>query len=511
MFWLTTIVDQIEKNHPSGGVLVQSGGSPSGSYHLGHLRELVTADAVMLELRRRGRDAKHIYFVDDLDALRKVPVNVPQSYERYLGKSLCDIPAPNDSQLSYANFFLNDLTEACKILGIEIEFIYAHEKYRDGFFVPAIERSLERLVVTRDILESVSGRKLGDDWSPIQVNEGGYLKKRTFIDLNTDKQEITYLDKDGKKQITSYAKGQVKLDWRLDWPARWWLMNISAEPFGRDHATKGGSYDTGLELMKKVFEAIAPVPVAYDFINMAGDTKKMSASKGTGLTVTEGAMILPPEVIRYFILRSEPKKRLYFDPIQGVIQLMDEFASLASQSSQTEEEEQLLYICTYGQKQKTVSRVPFSHLVASYQASLKNVDTTLDVIKRTEHASVVNDDAAIIKSELAFIDAWLQTRAPEEVKFDITQNVNDIQKISENQRHFLLALSDSIEKAPMEADGEWFHKAIYELRDSSQLSPQEMFAALYEVLIGKKSGPRAGYFLSILPRDWLISRLRMEK
>ena len=30
-----------------------------------------------------------------------------------------------------------------------------------------------------------------------------------------------------------------------------------------------------------------------------------------------------------------------------------------------------------------------------------------------------------------------------------------------------------------------------------------MFAALYKALIGKTSGPRAGWFLSILPRDWL--------
>ena len=64
MFWLNEIVDEIEKRHPEGEVLVQSGGSPSGTYHLGHLRELVTADAVMLELRRRGRQAKHIYFLD---------------------------------------------------------------------------------------------------------------------------------------------------------------------------------------------------------------------------------------------------------------------------------------------------------------------------------------------------------------------------------------------------------------------------------------------------------------
>ena len=95
----------------------------------------------------------------------------------------------------------------------------------------------------------------------------------------------------------------MKLDWRLDWPARWWLLNVHAEPFGRDHASAGGSYDTGVQLMKDVYEAEPPLPIPYDFINMAGDTKKMSASKGTGLDAVEGSRLMPPEVLRYFVLR----------------------------------------------------------------------------------------------------------------------------------------------------------------------------------------------------------------
>ncbi len=511
MQWLNQLVDEIEKQHPDGEVLVQSGGSPSGAYHLGHLRELVTADAIMLELRRRGRKARHIYFSDDLDALRKIPVNIPADYEKYLGQSLCDIPAPDNSKKSYAEYFLQDLVDACKTLGIEVEFIHSHQKYRAGFFVPAVERSLERLDKAREALEVISGRKLDDEWSPIQVNEGGYLKKRPFVSLDAGQKTITFMNKDGKKQVTSYAKGEVKLDWRLDWPARWWLMEINVEPFGRDHATKGGSYDTGVQLMKDVFEAPAPLPVPYDFINMAGDTKKMSASKGTGLNASEGASIMPAEVIRYFILRSEPKKRLYFDPVEGVVQLMDEFAALSAKPDKTASEEQLLYVCTHGQGQQTVSRVPFSHLVASYQASLRDVAKTIDVIKRTEHAKVAEADADVIKRELAFIDAWLEKRAPDDVKFALVEGLSTVTDLNEVQKTFLKTLGERVAAAPKDADGEWFHKTVYDLKDSSGLAPKDMFAALYQVIIGKKSGPRAGYFLSILPRDWLIDRLQLKR
>src|SRR4051794_30809153 len=121
MQWLDALVDEIEKRFPKGEVLIESGGSPSGSYHLGHLRELVTADGILLELQRRGRKAKHIYFSDDLDALRKIPVKIPASYEKHLGQALCDVPAPDNSKKSYADYFLQDLIDACKILGIEVE------------------------------------------------------------------------------------------------------------------------------------------------------------------------------------------------------------------------------------------------------------------------------------------------------------------------------------------------------------------------------------------------------
>lgn len=511
MNWLNQIVDDLIARHPDGEILVESGGSPSGTHHLGHMREFVTSDAIMLELRRRGRQARHVYFADDLDALRKIPIDVPAEFEKYLGMPLCDIPAPDGSNQSYADFFLGQLQRATDSLGVEVEFIRAHEKYRSGFFVPAIERSLERLGEARKALETISGRELDEYWTPIQIMESGRLKNRRFLGIDTEAKVVRYLDSEDTERTARYDTGEVKLDWRLDWPGRWWLLKIVAEPFGRDHATKGGSYDTGVQIMKDVYEADPPYPVPYDFINMAGDTKKMSASKGTGLDAEEGSTIMPPEVVRYFILAAAPSKRLYFDPINGVVQLMDEFAALAAKpdSEKTDSEKQLLYICTHGQDHRTVSRVPFSHLVASYQASLRDADKTLDVIKRTEHGKNAEEDADIIRSELKFIDAWLKKRAPEEVRFSLLDTVDGTQ-FTEEEQGFLHALGEKIADAPVDADGAWFHNAIYELKDNTGLSPKEMFTALYRALIGKTSGPRAGWFLSILPRDWLISRLSLK-
>lgn len=508
MQWLNKIVEEVIAQHPDGEILIESGGSPSGTYHLGHLRELITADAILQELKRRGRRARHIYYSDDLDALRKIPVNVPADYEKYLGKSLCDIPSPDDPKTSYANYFLQDLVDAAAVLQMEIEFIHTHQKYRAGFFSPAIELALEHAADIRKVLENVSGHKLGEEWSPIQINEDGYLKKRRFLNIDKQAKTVSYEDKEKRQQSISYHRGEVKLDWRIDWPARWWLLRVNVEPFGRDHASAGGSYDTGAALMKEVFKAPAPLPVPYDFVNLVGDTKKMSASKGTGLDAITTVKILPPEIVRFLMLKHPPSKRLYFDPVNGVSQLIDEFAQLLAKEAKTKEDNQLIEICTHNLP-SVVSTVPFSHLVASYQSALKDVDKTIDIIKRTEHGHDIENQREIIEKELAFINQWLEKWAPEDVKFKLLKHVEP-GKFTPEETKYLQALGQKIAQAPTDADGEWFHKAIYEFKESMDLTPQQVFKPLYRSLIGKDSGPRAGWFLSTLPREWLIKRLKLE-
>lgn len=508
MQWLNKIVEHVlAASSEDGEILIESGSSPSGTYHLGHIRELVTCDAILMELERRGRKARHIAYVDDLDGLRKIPVNVPADYEKYLGRSLCDIPAPDGSEHSYADYFTQGLIDFCQALAIDVQFVYAHQRYRGGELAPAIELSLDHIKEVRKILEEVSGHKMDETWSPIQVNEGGYLKKRPFINLDKQAKTLTYLDKDGEQQSVSYANGDVKLDWRIDWPARWWQLKVNVEPFGRDHATKGGSYDTGAQLMS-IFDAQPPLPVPYDFVNLAGDTKKMSASKGTGVNATDVVSILPPEIVRFFMLRYPPAKRLYFDPV-NVAQLIDEFAELLAKTDKTESEEQLLYVCRRG-LDPVISRIPFTALVASYQAALRNPETAIDVLKRTYDDYEFDQNRRILMDEFKYIDQWLNHWAPEDIKFELLKNV-EAKDFSQTEKQYLASLADKIDHAPEDADGEWFHKAVYEFKDSLDLAPKELFTTLYMALIGKSSGPRAGWFLSILPRDWLIARLRMEK
>jgi lysyl-tRNA synthetase class 1 len=403
---------------------------------------------------------------------------------------------------------LADLLTAAEGLHLELEVVRAHTRYRDGEVAPAIEKSLENVATIRQDLEQISGRKLEEQWTPVQVVEDGRLKNRAYVRINTEAKTIDYIDAGNQTRTANYRTGEVKLSWRIDWPARWWQLAVDVEPFGRDHGTKGGSYDTGAAIVQNVFGVEPPYPVPYNFINRTGDTKKMSKSAGDTITAADLLTILPAELVWYFMLRYAPEKLLFFDTGDTLIRLFDEFAELLAKPDKTEAEQQLIDLCLQGVAAPTVSRVPFTHLVASYQSSLRNPEQTMAIIARTEHAQVVEQDEGTISAELKFIENWLEREAPEEIKFALRGSVSEAD-FTEAELAFFSGLAAAISGAPDEADGAWFHDAIYKFK-SDELGPKQLFQALYRLIIDKESGPRAGWFLSILPREWLINRLKFE-
>lgn len=508
MQWLNKIVDELIEKYPKGEIVVSSGVSPSGKYHIGTLREVLTAEAILREVQRRGRKAKHLHIVDDLDVFRKVPVGIPESYKQYLGQPLCDMPAPK-GEGSYADYYLEDLFVAAEGLSLEVEIVRAHQKYRQGFFAEAVERAIERVDEVKSILEEISGHKLGENWAPAQVLDDGFLKNRQITSIDSVAKTVSYINGEGQAKTADYSKGEVKLNWRIDWPARWWLLNVMAEPYGRDHATKGGSYDTGKALVDKIYNAQPPIGVPYEFINRTGAAKKMSKSAGDTITAADLLKILPAELVWFFVIRYAPSKQLFFDTGDTLIKLFDDFSLLLAKPDKTASELQLIELCTKKIGQQTVSRVPFSLLIASYQAALKDKVKTVEIISRTEYKQVAEEDAEVILNELKFINVWLDNHAPEEVKFELADSVDKLD-FNDQEKAFMHDLAEIISAAPSDADGEWFHKAIYEFKEKLDMKPKELFTTLYRAIIAKNYGPRAGWFLSILPREWLIKRLRLE-
>ncbi len=510
-YWLDLLIEDIAGRASSGGPAVSSGHSPSGVYHVGTLREIMTADLIAWALRQRGVEGvRHLDVVDDLDAFRKVPAGVPEELKEQIGKPLCRVPDPfGCAHLSYADHYFSALQESLEKIGVAPEVIRSHTSYEQGLFVPYVEQSLRELAQVKRIITEVGRRELDEGWAPVQIlSDSGSLREWRYEGWIERDGVIRYRTKDGDAGELDYRAepGRVKLDWRLDWPARWDLYKVDVEPFGRDHATKGGSFDTGAVLAREIFRREPPYPVPYEFILPAGDTKKMSKSSGVVVTPADLLEVMPPEILRYFIARPRPGRTISFDTGAGLFVLIEEYTKHRAAQAAGEDvpDANALAYATEGSTGETISAVPFSHVVQVYQASEGDEERAREILARTGYEEEARREGGDLKRQLAFVGRWLEKFAPEAVKFSLQEELPKIE-LSDGQKQFLDALAQRVEAENL--DGQGMHEAIYAAKDEAGIGAGEAFKALYRVLLNKDAGPRAGWFLASLDQAWLARRL----
>lgn len=513
-YWLDILAEAIiAERGDAENIMVSSGHSPSGEYHFGTAREVMTASIVAWAITHHGHKATHMDFVDDFDAFRKVPKGVPAEFDHYIGVPLYLVPDPQgDCHDSWADHWYDGFLVNLKKAGVEPRVIRAHEVYLSGAFTPYIEAALENLETIRSIIkEHGGGRELPRDWAPVQIlSNANSLREWKYTGWDKSRQVVMYEDAEGASGEVDYTSGRVKLDWRLDWPARWHMYHVDVEPFGRDHATKGGSYDTGKELVKQIYGGIAPYPVPYEFINPAGDTKKFSKSSGDVVTLGDVLDVMPAEILRYFIIRSKPSKTLVYDAGVGLYTLIDEYSKVeeAVHNGEAHEFAHAYAAANSLGGERTITSIPFNHLVSTYQAAQGDEAEILQMLSRTGFELIVKEQKDVLLREIPYVKSWLARYAPESVKFEVQQQLPHIE-LDPNQSTFVSVLADRLEKSG-KLDGPEMHKVIYEAKEAATIKPVEAFQALYLLILGKMSGPKAGYFLSSLDRQWLIKRLRQE-
>src|SRR6266853_5505232 len=87
--------------HTRSRHLLSTGITPSGEYHVGHLREVLTAEGVYRALRDHGAECRLNYVADTMDPLRRVYNFLdPAVYQEHVGKPLCDIPDRKSTRLN---------------------------------------------------------------------------------------------------------------------------------------------------------------------------------------------------------------------------------------------------------------------------------------------------------------------------------------------------------------------------------------------------------------------------
>ncbi|MCQ2086094.1 MAG: lysine--tRNA ligase [archaeon] len=506
MHWADVIAEKaVEENeHP----VIAAGISPTGILHVGSLREAITGESVCSVLRERGYAVRLVYLVDSFDPLRRRYEFLPKEFEKYVGMPICNIPCPCGKHDNYADHFIQPLFDVIKQMKMECDVIWTHELYESGRFAETINLSIEKRVEVADILQEVSGRnKTFVPYSPLCEECG------RFSSPILETYRFPYVEYEcacGHTGKANVCKMEGKLPWRLEWPAKWKIFGVTVEPFGKDHAAAGGSYDTGKEIVEKIFGGKAPYPVPYEFVQLKG-VGQMHKSTGSPITALDAVKITPPEVLNYLFLRVNPHRSIEYDSRTGVLDISDEYdrmETLYFDGNFTEAEENQVRAYEISQRNDVSVvkplQVSYRHLANVVQVA-EDLEGVLDIIKRTKNVYIDSVNASKLRLKCDCIKYWLEKFAPDIVKFSICKTI-PVLEFSAGDK----ALFDSLVTKFMSIDwrADEINEGILESSKENRLSLKNSFQVLYRIFIGKSSGPRIGTFLESMDRNFVVERLK---
>jgi len=510
MHWADVIAEKVVEN--CDRPLISTGISPTGVIHVGSLREAITAEAVRSALESRGSEVRMIYLIDSFDPLRRRYEFLPPAFEEHVGKPICRIPCPCGEHKTYADHFIQPFLDAADAIGVKCEIIWTHELYEQGVFAEAIDAALTKRDRVIEILTEISKKEKNESYAPYNplCPKCGKFVKNPDLDSYKFPNVRYHCDNCGHDGVADIRKGDGKLTWRLEWPAKWKIFNVSAEPFGKDHAAAGGSYDTGIPIVRDIFGGVPPYPIPYEFVQLKGKGQ-MHKSTGSPVTGLDAINMTPPEVLNYTFLRVSPERHIDYDSEMGILDMADEYdrmETLFFNGGATEAEENAVRAYELSQHNdipKTMPiHIPYRHLVNVVQMA-DDLDGVIEILKRNgDFENATKEDEARLKTRVKSVRFWLNGFAPDMVKFSVSKEM-PIVDLSDDELSFLKTL------LPPLADAEWnaekIHNVVSEMGKNGKIGSKGAFQALYKILIKRTSGPRLGHFLATMEKSFVIRRI----
>ena len=520
MFWADKIAADSQGNQ-----IVNDSKTPSGRVHVGSLRGVVIHDVIYRALKHSGKSAKFLYGVDDYDALDTVPHYLDRAtFEPYLGFPLCNVPSPGENASDYAKYFMGEFLDVFEYLGVRPEIYYLRDLYRSGQLNSYIDIFLKNARLIREAYLQVSKAQRPDNWYPFQIQCEKCGKIATTVVSDYNGSEVFYTCKPnatnwvegcGHSNWISPFDGNGKLPWKVEWVAKWDLWGVTIELAGKDHSQKGGSRDVANAICRKVLKKQPPFHAPYEFILVNGT--KMSSSKGVGSIAKEIAELLPPELLRFLMLRTQPKKVINFAPnYETTTRLFRDYDSLVGKyqmlSPEIQQEVALpepLIPLFYSQTDaviQTYQPVDLSTLISLLQVPHLDI---LDEIEKRSNQPLSKQDWQIAHQRIAVARKWLEDYADEEEKLvlyldKVPEKVKDL---TQEQIVYLEQLTNNLANVKAwEAEG--LQTMLFSTAKDLEIQQPVAFKAVYLSFLGKERGPKAGALLSYLERDVVISQLQ---
>ena len=481
-----------------------SGISPSGFVHIGNFREIITTDFVVKSLKNYDEDTRFIYSWDDYDRFRKVPENVPDEFEKYIGLPLSEVPDPEKCHDSYAEHFEAMLEEELEDMHMDIEFIRQSEMFQEGEYAELIKKAMNNRDTIREILNEYRREPLGEDWYPLRVYCTECGKDFTKIIDYDGEYSVEYFCEECQMEheINFKQHDSVKPPWRVDWPMRWHYENVSFEPGGKDHSAAGSSRDTGTDIIEQVYDDEPPIYQMYDFVKPKGSDKKISSSSGKDvLRLTDLKQVYSPEMIRFLFSQTKPKKTLSLAFDEEIIQVYDRFDRIESHYFNPDElgndrkrkhQKRVYELAMVETPDEEPVRVPFKH--AAFIAQTVPEDEWeskgMKSLRRTGHIpeEVLKINREKILDRLRRAKNWAREYAPEDYVYEINWK-GDSEGFSDEEIEALKILQETLEEKEFE-DSDELDDELYDVRDESELDTGEFFETSYRALLNRENGPR---------------------
>lgn len=510
MFWCDQLIESIE-----GPQTINDSKTPSGRAHVGALRGPVIHDAIFRSLKAKNISVRYLFGVDDYDPVDEIPYGEAEQFERFLGMPLCNVPPPPASNATdMADHYISEFFSVFGELGIRPEFYRMRDIYRTGRFNDAIDAILRKADVVRQIYKNVSGADRPDDWLPFQVICENCGRIGTTVATAYDGKTVTY---ECRSDLVKWARGcgyrgqmspfdgQGKLPWKLEWCAKWRTFPVTIEGAGKDHSTKGGSRDVAMECLRAIFGQKPPLHCPYDFFLVGGT--KMSSSKGIGVTSREMADFLPPEILRFLLIRPFPRQPVNFEPSEAyIVKLFNDFDRLHQKyhhDPRTTKDEKRVYELSQVEPEGDHWLADFQLVVALTQMPHIDAVTELEKRKRQPFTDI---ERRHLDLRVRAARYWVEHYATDDEKTRIQEVLPERSRnLTATQWAFLHMLAHALPDTAWEGDA--LQACIFTVARLTPIDQGSAFRAIYRVLLDRENGPRAGNFLSFLDREFVVRRL----
>lgn len=522
MFWVDKEVTNIEKTLSDAikkgkTLIVRDEKTASGRVHVGSVRGVAIHSAIRTALKEKNIPAKFLFEINDFDPMDGLPAYLDKrEYQSHMGKPLCNVPSPDGKAKNFAEYYASEFVDVIKQSGFVVdEFPRASELYTSGKMNDVIKTALEHAGTIRKIYKDVSKSDKGKDWLPISVvcescGKVGTTKATAFdgvqVSYTCEQNLVEWAKGCGHSGKVSPFDGNAKLPWKVEWAAKFKVYDVDVEGAGKDHSTKGGSRDIAKHISEKVFQYPNPFDIPYEFFLVGG--KKMSSSKGAGASSKEISELVPAHIFRLALLGKQPKRTVEFTPDGDTIPLLfDRYDQIAEKHFEGVGDDDARLFGVVHAGEKLVDRFLPRFSQVAFISQIPSVDI-FEHVAAMKGDALAKEDKKEVELRLKYAENWINKFTPEDYLFEIQADApKATAKFSEKQKKALGRVADYI-SSEKKLDGQETHTKLHDIRKETDIDAKDFFSAIYISILGKESGPKAGWFLSVLDKTFLEERFK---